>query len=291
LSKVPAGADQHALYVVARRVLLDALDALVDQRDALVLVGAQAIYLRSGDADLTIALAAYTADGDLGIDPRRLSDRPLLEEAMQAAGFGLHAMEDRRQPGQWFRTERVGEGYVNIPVDLLIPEQLAGTGKSRRTANIQPHANMAARKVTGLELMTVDHEVMEVPSLDPVADPRRLAVKVAGPAALLVAKAYKINDRVADLEGSRSSDKDAGDVIRLMLSNDAARVAVSLRQCLAEPTVGETARLGLGYLRTQFGRPRGAGIEMAVRALAGSLPGDTIRGLAASYLAELAQFE
>ena len=48
------------LYVQARRVLLDATDALADQLDAIVLVGAQAIYLRTGDADL--AVAEYTTD-------------------------------------------------------------------------------------------------------------------------------------------------------------------------------------------------------------------------------------
>ena len=43
------------LYVIARRVLLDALDALGGHRDAVVLVGAQAIYLRVGEADLAVA--------------------------------------------------------------------------------------------------------------------------------------------------------------------------------------------------------------------------------------------
>jgi hypothetical protein len=36
------------LYVAARRVLLDALDALVNHRDATVLAGAQAVYVRTG---------------------------------------------------------------------------------------------------------------------------------------------------------------------------------------------------------------------------------------------------
>ena len=45
----------NELYVRARRVLLDALEALHDQRNALILVGAQAIYLHAGDADLAIA--------------------------------------------------------------------------------------------------------------------------------------------------------------------------------------------------------------------------------------------
>jgi hypothetical protein len=47
VAKVPEGADHHDLNVVARRVLLDALVALQDQSEALTIVGAQAIYLRS----------------------------------------------------------------------------------------------------------------------------------------------------------------------------------------------------------------------------------------------------
>ena len=46
------------LYVRARTALLDAADALAEQRDALVLVGAQAIYLHTGRADF--AVAEYT---------------------------------------------------------------------------------------------------------------------------------------------------------------------------------------------------------------------------------------
>lgn len=73
------------LYIVARTVLLDALDALDQQRDAVVLVGAQAIYLHTGDAD--IAVPAFTTDGDLVIEPARLKDEPKLAEAMARAHF------------------------------------------------------------------------------------------------------------------------------------------------------------------------------------------------------------
>lgn len=47
-------------YVAARRVLLDALEALRDQLDAIVLVGAQAIYVHTGAAEF--AVAEYTTD-------------------------------------------------------------------------------------------------------------------------------------------------------------------------------------------------------------------------------------
>jgi hypothetical protein len=71
------------LYIVARRVLLDALEALGPHLSAVVLVGAQAIYLRVGEADL--AVAAFTSDGDLGIEPVLLGDTPALQDALAAA--------------------------------------------------------------------------------------------------------------------------------------------------------------------------------------------------------------
>ena len=46
------------LYVAARGVLLDALEGLGEQRDALILAGAQAIYVHTGAADLAIAETA-----------------------------------------------------------------------------------------------------------------------------------------------------------------------------------------------------------------------------------------
>jgi hypothetical protein len=62
--------DPDPLYVAARRVLLDALEAIEPHLGALVLVGAQAAYLHAGEADL--AVAPYTTDGDLALDPTRL---------------------------------------------------------------------------------------------------------------------------------------------------------------------------------------------------------------------------
>ena len=50
-------------YVVARGVLLDALEALGAQRPAVIPVGAQAIYRHTGAIDL--AVAEFTTDGAL----------------------------------------------------------------------------------------------------------------------------------------------------------------------------------------------------------------------------------
>jgi hypothetical protein len=68
------------LLVAARAALLDSLEALKEQRDAVTVVGAQAVYLRTGGAD--VALAEATKDSDLAIDPRELRSDPRIEVAM-----------------------------------------------------------------------------------------------------------------------------------------------------------------------------------------------------------------
>ena len=70
---------------MARAGLLDALEALESHLGALVVVGAQAIYLHTGAIE--VALAEYTTDGDVAVDPDLLSSDPLVEDAMRAAGF------------------------------------------------------------------------------------------------------------------------------------------------------------------------------------------------------------
>ena len=54
-----------AEYVEARRLLLDALEALSPHSDALVLAGAQAMYLHTGGGHL--AVAEYTTDTDMAL--------------------------------------------------------------------------------------------------------------------------------------------------------------------------------------------------------------------------------
>ncbi len=99
---------------MARTGLLDALEALVLHLDALVIVGAQAIYLHTGS--LEIALAEYTTDGDIAVDPDVLSSDPLIEVAMRAAGF----TPDPRisAVGSWISPR-------GVPVDLMVPDACA----------------------------------------------------------------------------------------------------------------------------------------------------------------------
>jgi hypothetical protein len=289
MSKVPSDVNAESLYVASRRVLLDAIDALKDHRDALILVGAQAVYLRSERANL--AVAAFTADADLGIDREHLRDMPLLEQAMADADFELgDPAGGRTQPGQWFRPVEVDGKTVSIPVDLLIPEQFSGSTNARkRSGNIPPHDGKSVRRVSGLEVALVDNSVVEIRSLESDRDNRAARIRVAGVPALLVAKAYKIIDRVHEAKQDRLTDKDAGDVIRLMRTSDARAVAATFGVLLqdSDERIQRTAETGLEYLHALFGRVRGDGIAMAERALTGALTAETVQGLATAYVREL----
>lgn len=179
-------------YVAARRVLLDALLALAPHADALVIAGAQAVYLHSGDGDL--AVAPFTTDADLAVDPEQLAADPLIEAAMTAAGFQLARYGGHVEPGIWTTEVDVAGEQLLVPVDLIVPEA-AATGGGRRGAQLGVHGRRAARRATGLEAALVDHAPMTIVALEP-EDGRTLSANVAGPAALLVAKAHKIHDRL-----------------------------------------------------------------------------------------------
>ena len=236
------------LYVKSRRALLDALEALEDHRDGLILVGAHAIYLHTGEADVPIA--TRTSDSDLALDPALLQKDPLLEDAMRDAGFDRDL--ETGQPGEWLDAE-------GITVDLLVPESLAAQG-GRRGARIPPHSNRAARKVAGLEAALVDNEVRSIPSLQP-GDGREISIKVAGPAALAVAKAHKLGERQE--KPDRLVNKDAHDLYRLLRATETEEVAMSYRAVLDDPRSREVAIHAVDYLAGLFATPESLASRMA----------------------------
>jgi hypothetical protein len=201
------------LLVAARTALLDALDALAEQREALMLIGAQAIYMHTGAAP--VALAETTKNSDLAVDPRMLSDSPLLDDAMARAGF--HRDLEHPQSGGWLSA-------AGIPVDLMVPEALAGGG-GRRGARIPPQSTQASRRTAGLEAAVVDHAVQTIGSLD-ASDQRSAEIKIAGPTALLIAKLHKLGERQD--QPDRLIDKDAHDIYRLLVATDAHKLAATI---------------------------------------------------------------
>ncbi|MDU0299572.1 hypothetical protein [Streptomyces sp. PAL114] len=279
MSQAPTGVDEDALNQAARGALLDALVALENHREATTVVGAQAVYLRTQNA--TIRSAPYTADGDISIDPQRLGEDPLIEQAMRNAGFTLRD----HQSGLWERPQQVGARTVSVEVDLLVPHQLAPRPNTKRRTELPPHNEWATKKVAGLEVAAVDRSIMTVTSLTP-GDPRQVDAYVAGPAALLVAKAIKIDERIKDAarRPDRLSNKDAGDVYRIMTTVPADDLAQRFAKLSTDLRVGDTARQGLKLLRTLFGAAATPGTNLAVQALAGDVPADRIRGLVPAFV-------
>lgn len=260
------------LLVAARGALLDALDALREQHSAVVLIGAQAVYLHTGRAQ--VALAEATKDSDLALDPRRLADLPLIEAAMTGAGFALD--QSSPQPGSWLNP-------AGIPVDLMVPDMLAGGG-GRRGARIPPHSKRAARRATGLEAAVVDHAPMAVRALAH-GDDRVHAVQVASPSALLVAKLYKLGDREHD-DPARLVDKDAHDIYRLLVAIPTDDFAAGFGRLRRDNLAGPAAVHALAVLDELFGKgPTALGSRMAGRAEEGIGQPDTV----AASVAILAQ--
>lgn len=216
--------DIDPRYVAARTILLDALHALAPHRRAVIVAAAQAVYLHTESSD--VGIAPYTTDGDLALDPSSLGDEPELADIMRAAGFRLlEPTPDRPEPGVWVASVDIDGATLTVPVDLIVPEGVAASG-GRRGARLGPHGKRAARRAIGLEAALVDHASTTIAALDP-ADTRSISAEVAGPAALLIAKAHKIHDRLASSRPHRADDKDAADVYRLMQSTSPADVGAT----------------------------------------------------------------
>lgn len=269
-------------YVAARRILLDALAALASHGKAFIVAGAQAVYLHTGAAVLDESVAPFTTDGDLAVNPSLLGDAPELEAAMTGAAFALMPQADGHiEPGIWIKHARIGGRIYDVPVDLIVPEGVAAGG-GRRGARLGVHGKRAARRAVGLEAALVDHVPMTITALE-TDDPRSINAHVAGVAAMFVAKVHKIHDRVESGRTDRLSDKDSSDLFRLMQTTSTEEVGRRLAELVDDPTAGEVTRLAIGYIDELYGRRGRAGVDMAVRALAGVVPQPRVETICLAY--------
>jgi nucleotidyltransferase-like protein len=267
-------------YVAARTVLLDALEALAQYRDSLIIVGAQAVYLRTEHAQLGVAV--FTIDGDIAINPATFPSAPPLETALTDAGFVRGA-----QPGSWARAVSINGREITVDIDFMVPAAVApGTGS--RSVELAGHDRLATRRVHGLEAALVDHGPMQIVAIDR-ADARRIQVQVAGPAALVIAKVHKIVERVESARGARTLvDKDAGDIYRLIQVTRVPEMAAGFRKALGADASHAVADSALNQFDGLFGKPTRPGVEMAVRAV--SISGEaseTIRAALTGYVSAL----
>lgn len=243
-----------------------------------MLVGAQAVYIRTSEIALSFS-ASYTTDAYLAIDPTTLARTPPLADVMTAAGFE-RTQPDR--PGIWGMSVVVDGHDEIIPVDLIVPEALAGPG--RRGARLAGHGKQAAGRADGWEAALVDRSPMTITALEPT-DTRSVAVDVAGPTALLVAKLHKIGERTAQAEArpDRVIAKDAADSHRLMLHLGADAAAERFDSLLEHPTARPSTRTALGYLEALFGAPAAAGVRLAVEGLSSDIPADRVEAVCVGF--------
>lgn len=234
---------------MARTALLDALGALQEHLDAVILVGAQAVYQHTGSA--TVALAEFTTDGDLAIDPDLLGSDPLVENAMIAAGFTADPRESAL--GTWFAEN-------GVPVDLMVPAAVAGAG--RRSVTVPPHSRRSMRRTRGLEAALIDNSQRTLTALDRTSDPRAFVVSVAGPAALIVAKLHKLNDRIDN--PTRLDNKDAHDIYRMLVAIETEPLTRSFATLLNAPVSEQVTREAVRLLEVLFAAgPDAVGSSMA----------------------------
>jgi hypothetical protein len=264
-------------YVLARSVLLDALEALGDQRDAVIVVGAQAVYMRTGAIEL--AVPEFTLDADITLDPSLVLDIPEIEAAMLGARF-----ERGNRVGVWIASRTVAGVPARVEVDLMVPDAVGGPG--RRAARLPGHAKEVARKTRGLEAALIDKNVVTLGALDS-ADVRAFDVAIAGPAALLIAKAHKIAERVAEREHRRLEDKDALDMLRLLQATETPVLAGMVNTLLQTDVAREVTREALAILDEHFTDARAAGPQMAVRAAGALMPADVVAASCAALAADL----
>jgi hypothetical protein len=166
-----------------------------------------------------------------------------------------------------------------VPAGVAAPE-------GKRGARLGIHGDRAARKIMGLEATLVDHTEMAIAALDP-ADARVIVAKVASVAALLIAKAYKIHDRVVSGRTDRLSDTDASDCFRIMQSTTPADVAATLATLASDPIAGPTSVDGVDHLHDLFGRRGRPGVAMASRALRLALSEAQVEAICVAYIAAL----
>lgn len=225
--------------VIARSALIDAISALNNVSEtAFIVVGAQAVYLRTEQVQLRIP--PYTLDGDIVADPRRVRRARIISETLESANF-----EIRGYGGLYHLSSADHAVRIATRIDVFVPARFENdwdlNGYNQRDAR-------AVMSQAGLEIALTDHSIMELHGLN--GDNRRVNVKVAGAVALLIAKGWKIGERYEKgPEEFQKVGKDVADVYRLLLVHDADELSAALRRVPKEPRYSETIVKGTQYLK------------------------------------------
>ena len=228
----------------SRRLLITTIGALGQHADAVTVVGAHAVHVwvqkKWGPIDME-----STRDGDLAVNPVLIAEDPKILELL--AGIGLEPARPERPGIYGLVSERGFSWEQRTTVDLLVPETYAGSkGRSARI----PGQKSATTRAYGLELAIHDRTLTRISTTD--GEPElTVDVNVAGPAALLIAKAHKVSERLAGVEKrpDRLRPKDSGDIALLMMVTDGAEMAETMLKHVAErPEIRAVVHDGVRYL-------------------------------------------
>lgn len=232
----------------SRRVLIDVVLGLQEHREALTVLGGHAVIELTWHFN-TLPVPDTTQDGDLGVTPQLLADSPLLVEKMIELGYEASRAD---RPGVWSPLNEADiPPHDRTSVDLLAPRAVAAPGITRpiRAARVPPHGKHSVSATEGTELSLIDRSLMTLRSFD---DGPNAEAYIAGPTALLCAKAYKLHDRMNPNELSRNPErlrpKDFADVYRLLHAVRPDEAAEIFESGAADPSIGQAVELGRTYL-------------------------------------------
>jgi len=232
----------------SRSVLIDVILGLQEHREALAGLGGHAVIEMTWHLN-TLPVPDTTQDGDLGVTPQLLAESPLLFEKMIELGYEA-SRSDR--PGVWSPLNEADlPPHDRTSVDLIAPRAVAAPGITRaiRAARVPPHGKHSVSATEGTELSLIDRTLMTLRSFD---DGPSAEAYVAGPAALLCAKAYKLHDRMNPNELGRNPErlrpKDFADVYSLLQAIRPNAAAETFESGAADPSIGQAVELGRTYL-------------------------------------------
>lgn len=223
---------------LSRRLLIDTLKLLEPFTEALTIIGAHAVFSRVETALPDLEMSS-TKDADVAVDPEFVAATPVIRELMQSGGLEP-AMQHR--PGIYgLASERDLEFEDRTTIDLIVPAVYAGGG--RRTARIRGQDG-AATFAPGLEFAVHCRSMMELRPLPGDPDQSATEAMVAEIPALIVAKAYKVRQRLHryDTRPDRLRPKDSGDIGLMILASDPGETAEALERLSTDHT--ETMHVG-----------------------------------------------
>jgi len=178
----------------ARSVMLELTRILGEYQDGIVLIGGWV-------PELLLSSAGHphtgSLDVDLALDHQSLGEAgyKTILQLLLARGY-----RQGEQPFTFFRTVQVGNKSIEVEVDFLAGEY-AGTGRSRRTQNVQ---DMHPRKARGCDLAFTEPAEITLNGTLPEGGRDSVRIRVAAIAPFLVMKAMAL--------ATRLKEKDAWDI-------------------------------------------------------------------------------